>query len=67
MHCPAPIEFPSPAGRQRRRVGTVVVNREQIDWIVPAVDDEVEMPDLPLSAEQGRLLKDFTGALFEGL
>lgn len=61
------IEFPSPAGRQRRRVGTVVVNREQIDWIVPAVDDEVEMPDLPLSAEQGRLLKDFTGALFEGL
>jgi hypothetical protein len=60
------IEFASPTGRQRRRVGTVVVNREQIDWIVPAVDDEVEMPDLPLSAEKGRLLKDFTGALFEG-
>lgn len=61
------IEFASPSGRQRRRVGTVVVNREQIDWIVPAVDDEVEMPDLPLSAERGVLLKDFTGALFEGL
>ncbi|MDO8484491.1 MAG: hypothetical protein Q7S35_06055 [Candidatus Limnocylindrales bacterium] len=61
------IEFPSPAGRQRRRVGTVVVNREQIDWIVPAVDDEVEMPDLPLSFDRGPLLKDFTGALFEGL
>jgi hypothetical protein len=61
------IEFPLSTGRQRRRVGTVVVNREQIDWIVPAIDDEVEMPDLPLSGEEGRLLKDFTGALFEGL
>ena len=61
------IDFATAAGRQRRRVGTVVVNREQIDWIVPAIDDEVEMPDLPLSAEKGRLTKDFTGALFEGL
>jgi hypothetical protein len=61
------IEFATAAGRQRRRVGTVVINREQIDWIVPAIDDEVEMPDLPLSAEKGGLLKDFTGALFEGL
>jgi hypothetical protein len=61
------IEFPSVAGRQRRRVGALVVNREQIDWIVPAVDDEVEMPDLPLSADNGPLLKDFTGSLFEGL
>ena len=60
------IEFGTAARRQRRRVGTVVVNREQIDWIVPAVDDEVEMPDLPLSAEKGRLTKDFTGFLFEG-
>jgi hypothetical protein len=61
------IEFSSVAGRQRRRVGAVVVNREQIDWIVPAVDDEVEMPDLPISADRGPLLKDFTGRLFEGL
>jgi hypothetical protein len=60
------IEFPMASGRERRRVGTVVVNREQIDWVVPAIDDEVEMPDLPLSAERGRLLKDFTGALFDG-
>jgi hypothetical protein len=60
------IEFPVASGRERRRVGTVVVNREQIDWVVPAIDDEVEMPDLPLGAERGRLLKDFTGALFDG-
>jgi len=32
---------------------------------VPAADDEVEMPDLPLNVDQGPLLKDFTGALFE--
>jgi hypothetical protein len=60
------IEFPLASDRQRRRVGTVVVNRDQIDWIVPAIGDEVEMPDLPVSAEQGRLLKDYTGALYEG-
>jgi hypothetical protein len=59
------IEFSLDGDRQRRRVGTVVVNRELIDWIVPAVVDEVEMPDLPLGAEKGRLLKDFTGVLFE--
>jgi len=59
------IEFPEASGRERRRVGTVVVNREQIDWIVPAINDEIEMPDLPVSAERGRLLKDFTGALFD--
>lgn len=61
------IEFQPATGRERRRVGTVVVNREQIDWVVPAIDDEVEMPDLPLSAETGPLVKDFTGALFDGL
>lgn len=59
------IEYQSGSVRQRRRVGVVVVNRDWIDWIVPAADDEVEMPDLPLSADQGPLLKDFTGALFE--
>jgi hypothetical protein len=59
------IEFQLGADRQRRRVGTVVVNRDRIDWIAPAVVDEVEMPDLPLSGEKGRLLKDFTGVLFE--
>jgi hypothetical protein len=61
------FEFSTAAGRQRHRAGTVVVNRERIDWIVPAIDNEVEIPDLPLSAEQkGPLLKDFTGALFDG-
>jgi len=55
------IEYSVGAVRQRRRVGAVVVNREQIDWVVPALDDEVELPDLPLHAEKGLLVKDFTG------
>lgn len=60
------IEVGGGSGRQRRRVGVVVVNREQMDWAVPALDDEVEMPDLPLQAEHGPLVKDFTGQiLFE--
>jgi hypothetical protein len=59
------IEFVEGGERERRRVGTVVVNRNRIDWIVPAVVDEVEMPDLPLNVEQGKLLKDYTGILFE--
>jgi hypothetical protein len=59
------IEFIEGGERERRRVGTVVVNRNRIDWIVPAVVDEVEMPDLPLNVEQGKLLKDYTGILFE--
>lgn len=47
------------------RVETLIVNREQIDWVGPVVDDEVEMPAVPTSAKVGRLLKDLTGHLFE--
>ena len=55
------IEYVSGKTRQRRRVGTLIVNRQLVDWIVPAIDDEVEMPEIPLSAyPQGPLLKDFT-------
>lgn len=54
------VEFQSGAVRQRRRVSTVV-NREQLDWVVEAKDEEVELPDLPLDVEKGPLVKDFTG------
>ncbi|HEX6867936.1 MAG TPA: hypothetical protein VF119_03975 [Candidatus Limnocylindrales bacterium] len=57
------IEYATGTERLRRRVGAVVVNRGQMDWVVPAVDDEVEMPDLPLAADTGPLLKDFTGSI----
>lgn len=55
------IEYYEGGTRQRRRVSTLVVNRHQVDWIVEAVDDEVEMPDIPVAAAQGPLVKDFTG------
>jgi hypothetical protein len=64
----ASIEYQSGANRLRRSVGTVVVNREQIDWIVPAGDDQVplaDLPDLPSPIEASPLLPDFTGPLFE--
>lgn len=57
------IEYAVGTTRQRRRVSALVVNREQVDWVVPALDDEVEMPDMPLQTEQGPLLKDFTGSI----
>ena len=64
----ASIDYQSGTARHSRVVGTVVVNREQIDWIVPAEEDRSELaglPDLPPQVEQGPLLKDFTGALFD--
>ena len=43
-------------------MGTVIVNRDHVDWIVEAVDEEVEMPEIPHSAyPKERLVKDFTG------
>ncbi len=60
------IEYEQGSVRQRRRVATLVVNRHQVDWVVEALDDEVEMPDLPLHFEKGPLLKDFTGHILGG-
>jgi len=58
------VEYQSGSIRQRRRVSTVVVNREQLDWVVEAKDEEVELPDLPLDVPAGPLVKDFTGDVF---
>ena len=58
------VEYTTGSTRHRGRVGTLIVNSHLVDWIVEAVDDEVEMPDIPLSAgSYGRLVKDFTGQL----
>ena len=56
------LEYESGTQRQRRRLSGVIVNRELIDWILPATDEEVEVPDMPV-AKAGPLLKDFTGLL----
>ena len=59
----ARIEWAVGADHHRRRVGALLINREQLDWAVPATGDEVDMPDLPLSTDTGPLVKDFTGQL----
>ena len=56
------LEYQSGKQRQRRHLSGVIVNRELINWILPATDEEVAMPDMPVAAA-GPLLKDFTGQL----
>ena len=45
----ASIEYVHHAMLERRKVGTVLVNRERIDVIDRAADHEVEVPELVLS------------------
>lgn len=59
----ASVEYTTGTVRQRRRVGVVVINREHVDVVAPALDHEVEMPDLPLSIEATPLRRDFTGQI----
>lgn len=60
------VEFSIGGVRQRRQAGALVINREQIDWISTADDEDILSPDLPtmpVAAGQGPLLKDFTGQI----
>ena len=57
------IEFTTQGVPQRRNVGAVVINREQIDWVVSSTGDRVKMPKLPVATFDGPMVKDFTGAI----
>lgn len=46
-----------------RRSETIIVNRELWDWIAPVTDEEIEFPELPVSADRGPMVKDFTGQI----
>lgn len=49
---------------QQRTVGTLLVNREQVDWVAQVDDGALgaaEPPAIPAEAGQGPLVKDFTG------
>lgn len=62
----ATVERTVAGAPQRRAVGTLVVNREQIDWVSHADDADLELPelpDLPMPDVKGPLVKDFTGAI----
>lgn len=60
------IDYDIGGAHQRRRVSTLIVNRRLVDWIVEAVDDEVEMPDVQLTALPDSRAKDMTGYLWIG-
>ena len=44
------IEYETGSERRRLRVGALVVNRDQIDSVTNAIDEWVELPDLPFQA-----------------
>ena len=44
------IEYVAGGERRRRRVGALVVNRDEIDTVALAIDEWVELPDLPFGA-----------------
>jgi hypothetical protein len=46
----ASIEYEHHGFRERRRVGTILVNRDRIDVIDHAADFEVDLPDLVMTA-----------------
>lgn len=59
------IEYAVGAAPQRGRVGALIVNRELIDWIGLADDEEIRLPDLPPDLDPGPLVKDFTGYILD--
>jgi hypothetical protein len=64
----ATIEFVAAGEVVQRQVETVIVNRELLDWAVEADEgDEVEFPELEVPKATGRLVKDFTGQITDGM
>ena len=59
----ATIEYQSHGSQVQRRSSTILFNRLLVDWIAPTVDEAIEYPDLPISKDQGPLMKDFTGSI----
>ena len=48
----------------RARVGTLIVNRELLDWVRPARDEEVAIPSLPMETSLDLRAKDLTGYIW---
>jgi hypothetical protein len=57
----ASIEYVAGGAVQRQHVDTVIVNRDCLDWVVEAEDENLEPPELTTPVARGRLVKDFTG------
>lgn len=63
------IEYLAQGESHRGRVGTIIVNREVIDWIHLSTDGEVRPPDLPAEAKPDPYVdpyaKDMTGYIHD--
>lgn len=55
------IEYTAAGAAHRARVGTIIVNREVLDWIRMSKDEEVGLPDLPAEVAPDPRAKDLTG------
>jgi hypothetical protein len=55
------IEYRTAGNEHRARSGTLIVNRDLIDWARLSKDEEVKLPDLPVEVAPNPLLKDLTG------
>jgi hypothetical protein len=55
------IEYRAAGSEHRARAGTMIVNRDLIDWVRLSKDEEVGLPDLPVERKPGPLVKDLTG------
>lgn len=59
----ARLVFGDGEARQERRVSTLIVNREAVDWVGPAVDVEIAAPHLAIPRPRDPLAKDLTGEI----
>ena len=55
------IEYPAGGELHRARVGPIIVNHENLDWIRHSHDEEVSMPGLPAEGAIDPRAKDLTG------
>ena len=58
------IEYLADGEAHRARVGTIVVNRELIDWIRASTGDELRLPDLSVETKPDPHAKDLTGYIW---
>jgi hypothetical protein len=55
------IEYRADDDAHRARVGTIIVNREMIDWIRTSTGDELRLPNLSVETKPDPHAKDLTG------
>ena len=58
------IEYLADGEAHRARVGTIIVNREVMDWIRVSTGDELRLPDLSVETKPDPHAKDLTGYIW---